>query len=339
MALQSLKMAWKAISGNKMRSFLTMLGIIIGVIALVVLVSLVSSATSSVTNQISSLGNNLLSATILDHRSNPLRLSELSDLLEQEEIALVAPLGQTSATAANGHTSESATVYGTSASYQQIQGLQLERGRFLKTTDLDNSSYIAVLNQYAATELFGSPSDAMGQSFTLDRRSFLVVGVLAEDESMMSTMMGETLEIYIPFTVYTRMAGSTAISSFYATSSDPNDLDPAEEALSGFLLDRFKQDEDAFRIINQSALLDAMTEITGTLSLLLGGIAAISLLVGGIGIMNITAVAGDLLSIQLSAGVVGIAVAFSVAIGVLFGLYPANKAAKKHPIEALRYEG
>lgn len=130
MILQSIKMAWKSICGNKMRSFLTMLGIIIGVIALVVLVSLVNSATTSVTDQISSLGNNLLSATILDTRSNPLRLSELSTLLEDPQIELVAPFGQLSATAKSGSESQTATVYGTSASYQQIQGLELEAGAF-----------------------------------------------------------------------------------------------------------------------------------------------------------------------------------------------------------------
>ena len=394
MILQSIKMAWKSICGNKMRSFLTMLGIIIGVIALVVLVSLVNSATTSVTDQISSLGNNLLSATILDTRSNPLRLSELSALLEDPQIELVAPFGQLSATAKSGSESQTATVYGTSASYQQIQGLELESGRFLKTTDLDNSTYIAVLNQNAASELFGSSAEAIGKTLTLNGRSFLVVGVLAEDDSVMSSMMGDSLEVYIPYTVYMRMAQSTSVSSFYATSSDPNDMDKAEAALNSFLLDRFKQDEDAFNIINQSTLLDAMNEITGTLSLLLGGIAAISLLVGGIGIMNImlvsvtertreigirkaigagrssimiqfliealmvslmgcligiaiswvileivTVVADGLLSFRLSAGVVGIAVAFSMAIGILFGIYPANKAAKKHPIQALRYEG
>lgn len=394
MVLQSLKMAWKAISGNKMRSFLTMLGIIIGVIALVVLVSLVNSATSSVTDQISSLGTNMLSASIVDNRSNPLRLSELSELEADPDIALVAPMGQTSATAKNQHASESATVYGTSAAYQEIQGLELEYGRFLKSTDLDNSTYIAILNQYAATELFGSAADAMGGSFTLDGRNFLVVGVLQEDDSVVSSMMGDTLEVYIPYTVYARMAGSTAVSSLYATSTDPNNMDAAEEALNDFLLARFKQDEDAFRVVNQSSLLDTMTEVTGTFSLLLGGIAAISLLVGGIGIMNImlvsvtertreigirkaigagrgsilvqfliealmvsllgcligiliswgilgivTIVADGLMTFQLSAGVVGIAVAFSLAIGVLFGLYPANKASKMHPIQALRYEG
>ena len=377
MVLQSLKMAWKAISGNNMRSFLTMLGIIIGVIALVVLVSLVNSATSSVTDQISSLGTNMLSASIVDNRSNPLRLSELSELEADPDIALVAPMGQTSATAKNQHASESATVYGTSAAYQEIQGLELEYGRFLKSTDLDNSTYIAILNQYAATELFGSAAD-----------------VLQEDDSVVSSMMGDTLEVYIPYTVYARMAGSTAVSSLYATSTDPNNMDAAEEALNDFLLARFKQDEDAFRVVNQSSLLDTMTEVTGTFSLLLGGIAAISLLVGGIGIMNImlvsvtertreigirkaigagrgsilvqfliealmvsllgcligiliswgilgivTIVADGLMTFQLSAGVVGIAVAFSLAIGVLFGLYPANKASKMHPIQALRYEG
>jgi len=393
MILQSIKMAWEAIAGNKMRSFLTMLGIIIGVIALVVLVSLVTSASTSITDQVSSLGTNMLTVTIRDDRGNPLTTNELKNFEENEEILAVAPLGQISAAARHGYSDESVTVYGTTPVYSHIQGLEIEYGRFLKTPDIDNSSYVVVLSQDAATELFGK-TDVVGETLLLNGRNFLVIGVLVEDTSMMAAMMSN-LTVYVPFTVTARMSDiGSQVTTFYVAASDTNSLDAAESALDTMMMGRFKQDEDAFSITNMSALLDAMTSITDMLSLLLGGIAAISLLVGGIGIMNImlvsvtertreigirkaiganrgsimsqfliealaisfvgcvigiilswgileivSLIAGDLITFGISASVVAVAVAFSLAIGVLFGIYPANKAAAKHPIEALRYEG
>ena len=393
MIIQSIKMAWEAIAGNKMRSFLTMLGIIIGVIALVVLVSLVSSASTSITDQVSRLGNNMLTVNIRDDRGNPLTMQELKGLEEHEEFAAVAPLGQMSATAKHGYNDETATIHGTTPVYAEIQNLEVEYGRFLKTPDIENSSYVVVLTQDAATDLYGT-SDVVGETLFLDGRSFLVIGVLAEDTSLTGAMMSN-LTVYVPFTVTARMSDAGPhVTTFYVAASDTNSLDAAESALNSIMLGRLKQDEDAFSIMNLSSLMDAMTSITDTLSLLLGGIAAISLLVGGIGIMNImlvsvtertreigirkaiganrgsimsqfliealaislvgciigivlswgilgivTMVAGESITFSLSASVVAIAVVFSLAIGVLFGIYPANKAAVKHPIEALRYEG
>ena len=421
MIFQSLKMAWSAITSNKMRSFLTMLGIIIGVMSLVVLVSIANSATTSVTDEISNIGTNLLTIRIVDNKENPLKLSELSDFTDNDEIALAAPVAQSSVTAKSGYTSSTVTTYGTTGSYLDIQGKELAYGRFLKAADIDNHSNVVVLNEDAATEIIGR-ANAVGESISLDGRSFLIIGIIKSDEtssksssrssggsgsgrsnsssksstsSSSSSSSYTSLDAYIPYTTLTRMASnvSSEITTFYAAATSEDSLDAAEEAMSDMLLERFGQDEDAFTIQNQSTLMETMNSVTNTLALMLGGIAAISLVVGGIGIMNIMLVsvtertkeigirkaigagrgsimlqfmmealmisllgclfgivlswgilqaAGmimDSMSFQLSNQVVWIAVGFSSIIGVIFGIYPANKAAKKHPIEALRYSG
>ena len=387
MLWQSVKMALNAVASNKMRSFLTMLGIIIGVIALVVLVSIVSSATTSITDEVNSMGNDMLTVSISDDKENPLRLSDMSEFQEDDSISLVAPYTQSNATAKYNYDDVSTGVYGITAAYYDVQGLELQSGRFIKTTDVDNSTYVAVLSCDAAEDIFG-------ETFSLNGMPFRVVGILAEDDSMMSSIMS-TATVYIPYSTAARVFGtSTGITSFYVSATDENSIDAAEEAVTELLMNRLKQDEDAFTVTSMSVIADTMSSITGTLSLVLGGIAAISLLVGGIGIMNImlvsvtertreigirkaigastssilwqflveslvlslmgcligvvlswgiieivSAVAGDTASYTMSGGVVAIAVIFSVGIGVLFGIYPARKAANKNPIEALRFDG
>ncbi len=298
------------------------------------------------------------------------------------------------------------TVIGTTGSYEEIQNLKIADGRFLRKADVDNHSYVIILSYDTAIELLGR-ADVAGESIALNGKSFLVAGVLQEDSSSSvntgnifsesnsdedsSTVM---LEGYIPFSTLTRISDNILnITSFLVSATDDKTLDYAEKAVTDKLLDRFENDEDAFSVSDQSQILDTMENVNKTMSLMIGGIAAISLLVGGIGIMNIMLVSvtertreigirkaigakkgiimmqfllealmlsimgcftgvffsaiilkiiglcTDSIKITMNMKVVLISVGFSAAVGVLFGLYPAGKAAGKKPIDALRYSG
>lgn len=300
MFFQSVKMAWHAVTVNKLRTFLTMLGIIIGVTALIVLVSIADGATSSVKDEISGMGSSYLTVSITDDKENPLRLSEMSDFSEPEEIEAAAPVSRTSVTAKNGYTSDTMTLIGTTGSYAQIQNMELAYGRFIMNADVENHTYVTVLTYDTAVELLGR-ADVTGESVSFNGKSFLVIGVLSEESSssltggnMLSSSSDEdsettvNLEGYIPFSTMTRMADNIlAVTQFYVSAADSETLDYAETALTDLLMNRFGNDEDAFSVTDQSQIMDTMESVNNTMSLMIGGIAAISLLVGGIGIMNI----------------------------------------------------
>lgn len=393
MILQSVKMAWKAVFSNKMRSFLTMLGIIIGVMSLVVLVSLAGGTTDSVNNQIASMGSNLLTVSIQDDKGNPMKLDDVEALTENDEIAKAAPVAASSVTAYSTYSEETANIYGTTGSYAEIQGLELYSGRFLKKTDIENHTNVVVINAGLATQVMGR-MNVVGENISLDGVDYQIIGVLKADENDSTTT--ENYEAYIPYTSLVRLSSdvSSEVTSFCVSATSEESLDEAENVITQAMMQRFSQDEDAFTVMNQSMVMETMASVNQTLQLMLGGIAGISLLVGGIGIMNIMLVSvtertreigirkaiganrsaimlqflieammlslmGCFLGIVLSwtvlqvisainsadiiytmsGGVVGIAIAFSVLIGIVFGLYPANKAAKKKPVDALRFAG
>lgn len=395
--IQALKMAMKSIAGNKFRAFLTMLGIIIGVMALVILVSLVNGATGTVTDTIAKMGSDLITVRISDDKGKPITLDTLDGWMDTEGVGLIAPSGTATATGKYGSTNATFQVYGATPAYEQVNGLKLLLGRFLKASDVDNHTDVCVINEAAAEKLVGY-TDCLNVEISLSGRKFRVVGVLEDDEDSLTAVFGaDSLVAYIPYTTLLRLSStvSSTITSFSVSAADGSDLAAAESAMRKLLMDRFDEDEDAFTLSSRNIMEDAMNNVTSILTVLLGGIAAISLIVGGIGIMNIMLVtvtertreigirkaigAGrgaillqfllesvvlcmlgcaigvfaswavlQVISIVVSSlgivfslewNVVAIAIGFCFAIGVIFGLYPANKAAKMAPIDALRYGG
>lgn len=395
--IQAFRMAMKSISGSKMRAFLTMLGIIIGVMALVILVSLVNGATGTVTDTIAALGTDLLTVTVSDDKGHPVTVEDLSEWSDSDGIGRTAAYDSDTAVGKYGATAETVQLYGTTAAYGEIQGLDISLGRYIKTADVENASYVCVLSADAATDIVGF-TDCIGETFGINGVKLTVVGVLREEENSFAAMMsGGTAAVYIPYTTLVRISDEVSmhITSFYVSAEEGGTVEQAENTVTEILMERFDNDEDAFTVTAQDAIEDAMSSITSVLAVLLGGIAAISLVVGGIGIMNIMLVtvtertreigirkaigasrgvilqqflmesvvlcmlgcaAGIALSwtvlqimgmvvsslditFKMDGTVVLIAVLFCFAIGVSFGLYPANKAARMKPIDALHYGG
>ena len=394
--MMSLKMALTSIGSNKLRSALTMLGIIIGVMALVVLVSLVNGATNSVTDAVSSLGSDMLTVTISDDKGLPIKISDLETWMDEEEtVGYAAAYTSESVTAKYDGESDSVTAYGVTPMYYEIQGLKLSMGRFIKNSDHDNATRVCVLDYNAANKIIGYV-DCIGEEISLNGMKYSIVGVLAESASISSSFRSG-YSVYIPYSSLLRLSTelSADVTTFCISAPEGGSIDDSETAISNILFERFEEDEDAYEVSTMDIMEGAMSSITSILSMLLGGIAGISLVVGGIGIMNImlvtvtertreigirkaigasrgvilrqflmeavvlcmmgcaigiflswsilrvvsVVVSSLSMSFELNGTVVLIAVVFCFIIGVLFGLYPANKAAKMKPIDALRYGG
>ena len=387
---QSVKMSAKSINGNKGRSALTMLGIVIGVASVILLTGIGGGATKSITDSLSELGTKLITVNITRRATS--RTVELEDLQEfvnenQELLSGVSPYITSTAQAKMGSTNFATTLDASDATYESIQNVKLTSGRFIGDSDVSKRAYVAVVGTYIQNELFGG-MDPVGQTIKLNGKQFTIIGLY--EEAGDSTENSEDNKVTIPYTTATRFLKNKTISTFYLEAATEDTVEQAVDALQEFMT-RKLGDDSGYRVSSIAAMLDTMNEMLGTMTAMLAGIAAISLVVGGIGIMNIMTVTvsertreigirkaigartTDILlqflieSVILSAlgGVIGIGVGiglgqivtpalgmefvtqtnmvmmsfgFAIFIGVFFGIAPARKAAKLHPIEALRSE-
>ena len=287
---QSIKMSLQNIKSNKMRTFLTTLGIIIGVAAVISMITIVNGVIDTVIGQFSSLGAGTLSVSISGSAlKSGLTETDLQNLSALDNVAGISPSVTIQTSAARGkELLDNVSVEGKSDYYFQKEDL-ISYGRGLTRPDIENESYVCVIDQDLADNLFLG-EDPIGQQVIVDGIRYTVVGLEGTDNSLMSAMaiMGASTggTIIIPYTNAMKMAGSSSITSLEIYIEDTDRTDELTSEVESVLYKAFNENEDCYTTFSMDSLLDTMNKMMSTMTYMLAGIASIALLVGGIGIMN-----------------------------------------------------
>ena len=282
---QSFSLALKSLKTSKMRSFLTMLGIIIGVASVIILTSMVDSMKQMMVDEFEAMGTNLITVNITGRGTN--RMVQPEDMLElveeKDTLAAVSPNITIGAYIKNGNENQRTTCIGTSENYHEINNLEIDNGRYLSYIDVERRQKCCVIGSYVAESVFDGVNP-IGRTIKINGYSFTVVGVVAEKAG--SSEGGQDDRVYLPYTVARTLTFMSRISNYTFSAADKDRLDEAIEDIEQALY-KVYQNDNFYSVTSVSAIVDTLDELTGTLTLILVGIAGISLLVGGIGIMNI----------------------------------------------------
>lgn len=289
---ESVRMSLDNIWSNKMRSFLTVLGIIIGVMAVIALMTIVNAVTNTITEQFTAMGTGKLTVQATGTAlKRGLTESDLSELRALENVADVDPKASLTATVSSGDAFiENMAIDGYSDVYFRKQGDSfISRGRALNILDMDSVNRVCVIDSKASATLF-SGSDPLGEHISIGGIEYLIVGTLSDDSDadVMSQAMGlsEDGRIIIPYTAAKKQAGQRNVISLDVYVDDTDMMDDTVTAVEAVLKSAFNYKDDSYTVINMESLLDTMDTMMGMMSNVLAGIASIALLVGGIGIMN-----------------------------------------------------